>query len=66
MKKIIGIVFFPFLITGFVFGHQQEVDHHSMNMQEIEIFYEPPTAEEFVVLRAIAGMKPRTIASAEK
>lgn len=35
-------------------------------MQGITIFYEPPTPEEFVALRAIAGMRERTIASAEK
>jgi N-acetylglutamate synthase-like GNAT family acetyltransferase len=35
-------------------------------MQEIEVLYVPPTAEEFVALRAVAGMKERKITSAER
>ena len=38
----------------------------SMNMQEIEVIYAPPTAQEFVDLRAAAGMPGRTVSSAEK
>src|SRR5579863_9749922 len=38
----------------------------STNMQGIEILLGPPTAEEFVALRAAAGMKERKVASAEK
>jgi GNAT superfamily N-acetyltransferase len=37
-----------------------------MNMHGIEVQYAPPTAEEFVALRAVAGMKERKILSAEK
>jgi len=39
---------------------------YAMNMQEIEVLYEPPTAKEYVDLRAAAGMRERTIGSAEK
>ena len=35
-------------------------------MQGIEIFYAPPTAKEFVDLRAAAGMRERKVSSAEK
>ena len=35
-------------------------------MEGIEIIYGPPTAEEFVNLRAITGLRERTVASAEK
>ena len=35
-------------------------------MQGIEILYAPPTAKEFVDLRATAGMKERKVPSAEK
>ena len=35
-------------------------------IQSIEVLYAPPTAEEFVALRAAAGMKERKITSAEK
>lgn len=38
----------------------------SLAMQEIEVRYEPPHAEEFVALRAATGMRARTVASAEK
>lgn len=38
----------------------------SLNMQEIEVLYEPPTAKEYVNLRAAAGMRERTISSAER
>jgi len=38
----------------------------SVNMHGIEILYAPPTAEEFVALRAVAGMKERKVTSAEK
>jgi N-acetylglutamate synthase-like GNAT family acetyltransferase len=38
----------------------------SMNMQGIEVLYEPPTAKEFVNLRAAVGMRERKISSAEK
>ena len=37
-----------------------------MNIHGIEILYAPPTAEEFVALRAVAGMKERKVISAEK
>src|SRR3990167_7977240 len=40
--------------------------HCSMNMQGIEILYAPPTAKEFVDLRAAAGMRERKVSSAEK
>ncbi len=40
--------------------------HCSMNMQDIEILYAPPTAKEFVDLRAAAGMRERKVSSAEK
>jgi len=35
-------------------------------MQGIEIIYAPPSAEEFVALRAVAGLRERKIASAKK
>lgn len=38
----------------------------SHHMQDIEILHEPPMAQEFVDLRAAAGMKERSVASAEK
>ncbi len=38
----------------------------SMHIPGIEIIYAPPTAVEFVALRAAAGMKERTVVSAEK
>jgi GNAT superfamily N-acetyltransferase len=38
----------------------------SMNIQEVEVVYAPPAAEEFVALRAAAGMRARSVASAEK
>jgi hypothetical protein len=38
----------------------------SISMQEIEVLYTPPTSEEFVILRAAAGMRERKVASAEK
>ena len=34
--------------------------------QDIQVLYAPPTAEEFVALRAAAGMRARQVASAEK
>jgi GNAT superfamily N-acetyltransferase len=37
-----------------------------MDIHGVEIFYEPPTAEEYVALRAVAGMKERKVISAEK
>ncbi len=37
-----------------------------MNIQGIDVIYAPPTAEEFVALRAAAGMRERKVASAEK
>ena len=35
-------------------------------MQKIDIIYQPPTPEEFVKLRKIAGLQPKKITSAEK
>ena len=40
--------------------------HCSINIQDIEILYTPPTAKEFVDLRAVAGMRERKVSSAEK
>lgn len=39
---------------------------YAVNMQEIEVLYEPPTAKEYVDLRSAAGMRERKIGSAEK
>ncbi len=38
----------------------------SIPMQEIEVLYAPPTAQEFLDLRAAAGMRERKVLSAEK
>lgn len=35
-------------------------------LNEIEVSHAPPSAEEYVHLRAVCGMRPRTLASAQK
>src|SRR3990167_5092868 len=57
------LFFFLFACIGCLSAIQVE---YSMNMQEIEVIYAPPTAKEFVDLRVAAGMPRRTISSAEK
>jgi GNAT superfamily N-acetyltransferase len=66
MKPIIRAIIYLILIKGMAFANFQEESIRSICAQGFEIFLEPPTAQEFVELRAIAGMRERKIASAEK
>jgi GNAT superfamily N-acetyltransferase len=42
------------------------IERDVLRMLGIEVIYAPPTAEEFVHLRKVTGLRERTVASAEK
>jgi ribosomal protein S18 acetylase RimI-like enzyme len=59
MRQLCLIIFLG--VISSLFGVEKP-----LSMQDIEVLYEAPTAEEFVHLRKTTGMRERRVSSAEK